>query len=160
MLYNIDVFDMEQNILGAIDMLNEVIYTNENARLIEKQGVYEFTLAHEVGHLDLHGGCKEQLVIADKTFSLICRNGDKDFREYQANKYASSLLMPKFLIDQTLENKRIRDWPVLYEIADICRVSISALKIRLENLGKFYFDEKSRKFYESRKQAMGQQNLF
>jgi Zn-dependent peptidase ImmA (M78 family) len=154
------MFDMEPNILGAIDMVNGVIYTNENSCLFKKRGTYEFTLAHEVGHWDLHGDCKEQLTMVDKTFSLLCRNGAEDFREFQANRYASSLLMPKFLIDEALKNKHVGNWSALREIADMWGVSVSALKIKLEDLGRLYFDGKSRKFYESKEQAMGQQNLF
>lgn len=153
----------DDKILGAIDQCNKIIYTNENAqyKFDKYKGLYEFTLAHEVGHWDLHCNYLEnQLQINKISLSLICRDGDKDFKEQQANKYAAALLMPEYLVKEKLKDKDYLSWSVLYKIAEDWQVSISALKNRLETLNLLYYCEKTKTFYRSKENANGQQSLF
>ena len=161
--FSLDTFVAEENILGAIDQINKIIYTNENAMSYfnNHPGAFEFTLAHEVGHWDLHCDFdKNQLNILDKNVSLICRAGDRDFKEIQANKYAAALLMPENIVKETLLHKDFYNWPTLYKIAESWNVSITALKNRLEKLQLLYFDEETKKFYKNKNAAYGQQSLF
>lgn len=161
--YSLDTFSEDKNILGAIDQTNKIIYTNENAVSYFKlcPGSFEFTLAHEVGHWDLHCDYNSnQLRIMNKPVSLICRADDKDFKEIQANKYAAALLMPEYMVKETLNGVDYYNWPTLYNIAKDWHVSITALKKRLEKLKLLYFDEETQSFYESKIAASGQQTLF
>lgn len=151
-----------EKVLGAIDQVNKIIYTNENAqgKFDKYKGLYEYTLAHEVGHWNLHCEYQEvQLTINDVSVSLICRDGDNNFKELQANKYASALLMPEPIVRESLKNKDILNWPALYKIAEDWNVSISALKNRLEALNIFYYCEKTKTFYSSKSNANGQIGL-
>lgn len=161
--YSLDTFFEDDNILGAIDQINKIIYTNENAIPYFKlyPGSFEFTLAHEVGHWDLHCDYNSnQLMIMNKPVSMICRSGDKDFKEIQANKYAAALLMPECLVRETLNGIDYYNWPTLYNIAKDWHVSVTALKNRLEKLKLLYYDEESKAFYENKIVASGQQSLF
>jgi len=161
--YSLDIFAEEKNILGAIDQINKIIYTNENAIQYFKlyPGSFEFTLAHEVGHWDLHCDYNSnQLLIMNKPVSMICRAGDKDFKEIQANKYAAALLMPEDLVRETLKSVDYLNWPALYNIAEDWNVSVTALKNRLEKLKLLYYNEETKTFYENKFAASGQQSLF
>ena len=111
--YTLDTFKDDKNILGAIDQVNKIIYTNENAmpHFGRYPGSFEFTLAHEVGHWDLHCDYNNnQLRIMNKPVSMICRAGAKDYREMQANKYAAAILMPENLVRETLKNVDFYNW--------------------------------------------------
>lgn len=67
-----------------------------------KEGRYRYTLAHEAGHWRLHRGligkdpAQGSLVDTSGPPSVICRKGDaKERVEFQADLYASCLLMPR-----------------------------------------------------------------
>lgn len=161
--YSLDTFFEEDNILGAIDQVNKIIYTNENATKYFNSypGSFEFTLAHEVGHWDLHCDYDaNQLYITDKQVSMICRAGDSNFKEIQANKYAAAILMPSILVKETLANIDYCNWSTLYNLAENWHVSISALKTRLETLNLLYCDTKTKTLYKNKALANGQQRLF
>jgi Zn-dependent peptidase ImmA (M78 family) len=153
----------DERILGAIDQVNKIIYTNENVqnKFDKYKGLYEFTLAHEIGHWDLHCNYLEtQLTINEIQVSLICRDGDNDFKEVQANKYAAALLMPELLVKEKLKNLDYLNWSALYKISEAWQVSISALKNRLESLNLLYYDDEKKVFYPSKDKAFGQLGLF
>ncbi len=74
------------------------------------------------------------------------------------NRYAAALSMPAGLIrEETMKLDRTR-WPDLYKLAKKFDVTISALRVRLEQLGLLYVD-KDGKLYESRDAASGQKRL-
>ena len=74
------------------------------------------------------------------------------------NRYAAALSMPADMIRaDALQIDRTR-WPNLYRLAEKYEVTISALRVRLEQLGLLYVDEHG-KLYESRDAASGQMNL-
>ena len=161
--YTLDTFKDDKNILGAIDQVNKIIYTNENAmpHFDRYPGSFEFTLAHEVGHWDLHCDYNNnQLRIMNKPVSMICRAGAQDYREMQANKYAAAILMPENLVRETLKNVDFYNWQALYRLVEDWHVSITALKNRLEKLKLLYYDEESKIFYKDKTVASGQQTLF
>lgn len=71
------------------------------------------------------------------------------------NRYAAALSMPADMIRaDALKIDRTR-WPNLYRLAEKYEVTISALRVRLEQLGLLYVD-KDGKLYESRDAALGQ----
>jgi len=74
------------------------------------------------------------------------------------NRYAAALSMPADMITtDALKIDRTR-WPNLYRLAEKYEVTISALRVRLEQLGLIYVDE-NKKIHESRDAASGQQML-
>lgn len=69
----------------------------------EQEGRYRFTVAHEIGHWQLHRGeflqRARQCSLLPNLPNFICRENDKiDRKELQANLFASYLLMPSVLV--------------------------------------------------------------
>ncbi len=88
----------------------------------QKEGRYRFTLAHEVGHWQLHRPIIEAKSLQHSLFdeatepSIVCRSATKDPMEWQADSFAGYLLMPEFLVRQRwidyndkLETHLVRD---------------------------------------------------
>lgn len=70
-----------------------------------KRGRYHFTLAHEIGHWRLHRqhytrNEQEQRLFDDGRVQpdVVCRSGDTQPVEFQANSFASHLLMPRKMV--------------------------------------------------------------
>jgi hypothetical protein len=74
------------------------------------------------------------------------------------NRYAAALSMPLDLIRAEALKIDRTQWPNLYELVKKFDVTISALTIRLEQLGLLYVDE-NRRLYESREGGTGQMTL-
>ena len=85
---------LESGVLGALYVAEKQIEINENI-LPDKDkrstGIFNFTLAHEAGHYILHAP-----LLAAHSQNVICRKKDEYLTiEWQANFFASSLLMPR-----------------------------------------------------------------
>jgi Zn-dependent peptidase ImmA (M78 family) len=164
--YSNDVKDLgDPSILGAISPLEGKIYTNENSQDKFKQfpGLYEFTLGHEVGHWALHlNDGNGQLRLSEEfPYPFVCRDtGNKPVIEIQADKFAAEILMPKELIRQVVSSRDIYNWPALYKLREEIGVSISALKVRLQQMGLLYIPNGTKELYPSEAQANGQQSIF
>lgn len=76
------------------------------------------------------------------------------------NRYAAAVLMPRAIIAE--EAKRIdrTRWPNLYRLAERFDVTISALRVRLEQMNLLYVDQHTSRLYFSREEAQGQTRLF
>jgi Zn-dependent peptidase ImmA (M78 family) len=81
-----------------------------------------FTLAHELGHALLHPSGK---LFRDTTFSS---SGDRLERE--ANEFAAAILIPMWLLEPIVINKRLKT----SELANMFDVSPGAMSIQLEKL--------------------------
>jgi len=82
-------------------------------------------------------------------------------KEVQADMFAASLLMPKEIISEAvneLKQKGFVTFPELYKMADKFEVSISALTNRIIGLGLLYINNK--KIYLSVDEMTGQMRLF
>lgn len=97
-----------------------------------------FTIAHELGHLVLHGS---QDLHIDEEFPIGLRNRISgmavDEREIEANQFAAELLMPSDLMGADVELLRSRGTPVEEAIAKLSqryKVSADAMTIRLSSL--------------------------
>lgn len=96
-----------------------------------------FTIAHECGHLYLHGDQGDRLWV-DKAYSTILyrdassSSGDK-LAEIQANQFAAGLLMPEVLLDELLTNE-LSDMDI-FRLALRFQVSEQAMTLRLFSLG-------------------------
>jgi hypothetical protein len=127
-------------------------------------GQYRFTLAHEAGHRRLHRQLFQkranQLTLLPENAQrpeYICRSGSMEPIEYQANRFASCLLMPKEMVKRAWHEWRgdsnpmyladlraqvsgdIKDEMVLENavrpFACTFRVSPEAMRIRGEQIG-------------------------
>lgn len=130
-------------IAARILPLERLIEINEDLPQIEG-GLGESTLAHEVGHWVLHIDHeaiarverlqKRQVTI--NTAPLLCREeSDEQGREWQAQYFATCLLMPRFVLEPAVQGKDLKQWSSLYAIADELGVTISNLVHRLKDLG-------------------------
>ncbi len=85
-----------------------------------KEGRYRYTLAHEAGHWRLHRGligkdpAQSSLLDTPGPPSVICRKSDaKERVEFQADLYASCLLMPRRIVHFEWKERLGRSSPLL-----------------------------------------------
>ncbi|MGH9451202.1 MAG: ImmA/IrrE family metallo-endopeptidase [Terriglobia bacterium] len=101
-----------------------------------------FTIAHELGHLELHRQMITNSVHVDKEFPALMRDPTSatgtERVEIEANQFAAELLMPRKLIDQALAGKQfdIDDDGPIEELAKKFRVSKQAVEYRIRNRGQ------------------------
>ncbi|HLJ91412.1 MAG TPA: hypothetical protein VKZ53_31725 [Candidatus Angelobacter sp.] len=94
----------------------------------------------------------------------IASRADTPDEARSVNRYAAAILMPRALM--TDEAKKIDRtqwgtlWRKLYPMADRYGVTVSALRVRFEQLNLLYVDQENKKVYPTREDAQGQQNLF
>ena len=99
-----------------------------------------FTIAHELGHLELHREEIGSTVHVDKSFNVLMRNAvsatGKDKLEREANQFAAELLMPQSAISDALAGKEfdIDDTAPVEALAKKLRVSRQALETRIRSL--------------------------
>ncbi len=99
-----------------------------------------FTIAHELGHRALHPGREiildvpVRVNLRDKTSSMAT-----DIEEIEANAFAAALLMPekmiRDLINRLPASERREPDDTATALADVFKVSTSAMNFRLINLG-------------------------
>ncbi len=107
-------FDDLRTRLGTPDVLGAT-WIQDKAVLVDqsldptsdrlKEGRYRFTLAHEIGHWELHrhgflANAGQPSLFGDKPEpSIVCRSGSrKDPMEWQADTFSGFLLMPKDMV--------------------------------------------------------------
>lgn len=107
--------DMHQ--LFGVDDVHGALWVNERRVGIDQRlepttnpamlGRYRFTLAHEAGHWRLHRHLYQRIANQLRLLpegvarpEYICRSSDKEPIEYQANRFASCLLMPREMVKQ------------------------------------------------------------
>lgn len=155
-------------IIGAFNPIKKIILID--ASLSTDESKFNFTLAHEFGHLALHRNIKliyeaddeksssDTLALKEK-----CRT-DSDWMEWQANRYAAALLLPKTMLEQKLVKVQyemgisrvghiiINQHPSSYAeytqiltiLSGYFKASMTAVRIRLQNL-KMVTDYRVRK---------------
>jgi Zn-dependent peptidase ImmA (M78 family) len=137
---------MEDDISGMLIPLSPPRNQKEWAIVVNQdhsQARQRFTLAHELGHILLHGYTTPH---ADRGYKLRYRNSASAtgsvLEEVEANQFAAELLMPEHLLLQKLERESLEyvpvgddeDDPRLTKLARELKVSRQALAIRLSNL--------------------------
>ena len=96
-----------------------------------------FTLAHEFGHHSLHADILSAEVHVDRKFPMLMRDQltsqGVDWREIEANAFASELLIPQFLLEGVIDAGGIDldDDEKIESIARRFRVSSSMVRFRL-----------------------------
>ncbi len=95
------------DVLGAIWFKEQLIRVDRSLDPVEHPrmlGRYRFTLAHEIGHWQLHrkvflrDETQMSLTSAADAPAFVCRSTDQAREEVQANMFAAFLLMPRDLI--------------------------------------------------------------
>jgi hypothetical protein len=133
----------ETPVLGGLDPVRGEIVLNEaeSRRFAVFPGLEVFTLAHEVGHWILHvpPARRRQLLlpglerIRDHTCAAGGAAGAR--REQQADRFAAYLLMPARLLLPRCERLDLTRFPARYKLRDEFGVSITAMNLRLKELG-------------------------
>ncbi|MDB9315105.1 ImmA/IrrE family metallo-endopeptidase [Spirulina sp. CS-785/01] len=129
-------------IAARILPLDRLIEINENIPQL-RGGFGESTIAHEIGHwvlhIDqfaverLHRLRKQGVYMA--VDPLLCRSEDElQGIEWQAQYFASCLLMPRYLLEEKRQQRDLTQWRDLYRLAEDCGVTISNLLHRLRDL--------------------------
>lgn len=122
-------------------------------------GFIESTLAHEVGHWILHidQDAVEAETCDEAEEPFVCRGTTDETKvasmEWQAQYFASCLLMPRWVLDQKFSNRSFTNWSHLYEVKTELGVTISNLLHRLRDLGWVSRDQKTRKLGQGQLRA-------
>lgn len=147
--------DNKGSIAAIIIPVEKLIYINENISAL-KGGFGQSTIVHEIGHWMLHIDReaigeyidREEQGEIIKVEPFLCRSVQSlKGIEWQAQYFASCLLMPYYKL---LDSKRGRDvtkWRHLYAIADELGVTISNLTNRLKSLNWIYQENGSKQIY-------------
>ena len=106
-----------------------LIYLNKN---ISDTGRFNFTAAHEIGHVCMHIMPQKKMFFECGSKEL--SNPFNDPVEQQANGFASGLLMPKQLISRLTDGEL--NWENIYTISSHCVSSLEATFRRILLLTK------------------------
>ncbi len=153
-------------VLAEIRPDQRLIVVNEGRRaaLDDTFGLYNTTVAHELGHWWLHVDHAvldhAQLPGYIRSSAPPRRADGRDQRdERNAGEFMGYLLMPRATMLWKCEGLEVRSWHTFYRLRDDFGVTTTAMKIRLEQLGLAYIDGDGR-FHRSRQEAEGQGCLF
>jgi len=109
-----------EGISGAVDYNDKIIFINADEVPVRQH----FTLAHEIGHIQLHNG----ETIVDFREALFSPTSEK---EHEANEFAGVLLMPS----ESFYLRWIETGGELADMRKIFGVSEQAIKMRAGALG-------------------------
>lgn len=154
--------DTAQRILGATNLKKRVILIDMSLQQDEHK--FNFTLAHELGHLSLHRNLEFEYdessinppleTINEFPAEKTGLNSEQEWVEWQANAYASSLLMPETIFRAAIISQQkkmgIGKWgkifvdeqpcnqadffSMLTHLRDFFKVSRTAIEYRLKRL--------------------------
>ncbi len=129
---------LDEELSGMIYIKDDIPIIGVNA--LHHPNRQRFTIAHEIGHLELHRHIIADTVHVDKQFPVLMRDATSatgtEKIEIQANQFAAELLIPRNLLEQALVGKTfdIDDDGPLDALAKKFRVSKQALEYRIRNL--------------------------
>jgi hypothetical protein len=177
-----------ETVLGGLKTDKRLIVLNQSRINLfkEKPGLERSTLGHEAGHWefdvdkgsldypklferpDLESGQRPSGTGEVEVFAGTgcapkfldgLRRRDTADQERIANRFAAALSMPSKLVREAGEDFDFMRWRDLYKMAEAFEVNISALTVRLQQLGFIYIDG-NKQFHRSIAEAQGQQQLF
>lgn len=129
--------------------LSGMIYIKDGQPIIGVNALHHpnrqrFTIAHEIGHLELHRDLITDQIHVDKEFRVEMGVLNRDTRsalgtelvEIDANRFAAALLVPRPFIEEALKTQRfdIDDDAPIEALAKKLRVSRQMLEYRIRNL--------------------------
>lgn len=124
--------------------LSGMVYIKDNVPIIGVNSLHHpnrqrFTIAHEIGHLELHREEISKAVHVDKEFPVLMRDQKAatgmDKIEVAANQFAAELLIPKKLLDEAIQGG-LADIDAIIPIDALAKkfkVSKQALEFRIRN---------------------------
>ena len=123
--------DMDKDVSGKItyDSVNKEFYITVNKNDTKER--QRFSIAHELGHYFLHREILEQEGTHIDTLYRKTKTEDEEAkqREREVDYFAGALLMNDLML------KNLREDYSIAELADIFKVSVSAMTVRLDILG-------------------------
>ncbi|MCK5051135.1 MAG: ImmA/IrrE family metallo-endopeptidase [Candidatus Cloacimonetes bacterium] len=124
---DLDQTDDGRKIFGEYRNKPPKIFLDKSFKIVERTG-WKFIIAHEIGHYILHSNIKNrENIIKDTRDNLLKVNhqankNEFDWIEWQANKFASALLLPKktflFSIDKLIASDIGYGYPHDYLFVD------------------------------------------
>jgi Zn-dependent peptidase ImmA (M78 family) len=131
---------LDEELSGFIFIKNGVPIIGINS--LHHPNRQRFSIAHEIGHLQLHPEYITSAVHVDKQFAEAVLRRDKSSAtgierlEVEANRFAAALLMPREMLDKLLISSPIdvEDDSRIEELAKRFFVSKAALEYRIRNL--------------------------
>jgi Zn-dependent peptidase ImmA (M78 family) len=132
-------YDLGEDVSGVlvIESGKGVIGYNPSESMVRQR----FTIAHELGHFELHKN--EDELFVDKNFKVLFRDQNSSKgeikKEQEANAFAAAILMPEHLIRQEIEKNSfdLTDEDSMKKLAKTFHVSLPAMTFRISNLGLF-----------------------
>jgi len=100
---------------------------------INNSGRMNFTGAHEIGHVILHIQKEIASEFTCTNEDVYGKNTANKSYEKEANEFASSLLMPKFLIGKSIARNDLT-WELVHKLSVECGSSLEATARRVVNL--------------------------
>lgn len=133
---DIKPYDLGENVSGVLvmDGGKGTIGFNPHESKVRQR----FTIAHEIGHFQLHKD--DSPLFIDKDFKVLFRDENSSTgeikREQEANAFAAALLMPASLLLSEIKNHNfdLADEDSLKELAKLFNVSVPAMTYRIANL--------------------------
>ncbi len=137
-----------------------------NSGLPEMLGTFtEFTIAHEIGHWVLHINQEDADILSEEinenshdenqVILFLCRSASSPIDkfeafEWQAQYFASCLLMPRYVLQELRKERDLTNWRHLYAMTKELGVTTSSLIYRLQNLGWIYIPKGSKQIYHGK----------
>ncbi len=133
---NIRPYDLGEGVSGAL------IIDGENATIVHSPSHspvrVRFTIAHELGHYDLHRNGSKKLFVDMKNIRFRDEKSSLGVmkEEREANAFAAALLMPKEMVLDKIRQGTydLHDERSVKKLAKEFEVSTIAMSIRLSNL--------------------------
>lgn len=127
------------------DELSGMIYVKDGTPIVGVNALHHpnrqrFTIAHELGHLQLHRPEITKEIHVDKGFPMLMRNAVSatgvNEMEIEANFFAAEILMPETFLAASLDDEPfdIDDDGAVSALAKQYKVSTAAMRFRLGNL--------------------------
>lgn len=136
---DIRAYDLGENVSGVLVMESGKGTIGFNPT--ESKVRQRFTIAHELGHYELHK--QDNGFFIDKEFKMLFRDQNSSTGEYrkeqEANAFAAALLMPEKFVIKEIKNHNLdlSDEDSMKELAKLFNVSVPAMTYRVTNLNLF-----------------------
>lgn len=160
--------DAQGRVAARILPLDRLIEINDAIPEL-RGGFGASTIAHEIGHWILHinwnevdGSSKQQTLDLDleDIQPFLCRSiGAQQGIEWQAQYFAGCLLMPRYILEDVAQGRKLTNWSHLYAMAEDLGITISNLTHRLQDLGWINIPKDSKQIYPGKSTPTGQINL-
>jgi len=160
--------DVQGRIAARILPLDRLIEINDAIPEL-RGGFGASTIAHEIGHWVLHinrnevdGSSKQQTLDLglENIQPFLCRSiSAQQGIEWQAQYFAGCLLMPRYIVEDVAQGRKLTNWQHLYAMAEDLGITISNLTHRLQDLGWINIPKGSKQIYPGKSMPTGQINL-